>query len=145
MKVNENSDLTKGMKAVKKVFEFTLGVKNGDNVVSIHTFKAGMASVTLKLSDEDLKGLNKDKLAVFYYNEETKTFEILETTINGNEVTFKTPHFSKFIVAEKITNSDGAILPKTGGNNTNNIIIIGLLFVGVGVVTLRKRKSSINN
>ncbi|MBU3132609.1 Ig-like domain-containing protein [Clostridium gasigenes] len=145
MKVNENSDLTKGMKAVKKVFEFTLGVKNADNIVSIHTFKAGMASVTLKLSDEDLKGLNKDKLAVFYYNEETKTFEILETTINGNEVTFKTPHFSKFIVAEKITNADGVILPKTGGNNTKNIIIIGLLFVGVGVVTLRKRKSRINN
>ncbi|WP_195428568.1 LPXTG cell wall anchor domain-containing protein [Clostridium sp. D46t1_190503_E9] len=140
MKVKEDATITAGIKGVKKVFEFNLLIKNGEEIVTVHSFKDGVATVTLKLTDEDLKGLNKANLAVFYYNEETKTFEQLETTINGNEVTFKTPHFSKFIIAEKANNESGVTLPATGGNNPMNGIILGFLLVLVGGLFIFNKK-----
>ncbi len=145
MKANEDATIMAGIKGVKKVFEFNLFVKTGDNLVKIHNFKNGVATVTLKLTDEDLKGLNKENLAVFYYNEETKTFEQMETTINGNEVTFKTSHFSKFIIAEKASNENGVTLPATGGNNPIYLIIIGLIIVGAGAFMLLNKKKKEEN
>ena len=145
MKANEDATIMAGIKGVKKVFEFNLFVKTSDNLVKIHNFKNGVATVTLKLTDEDLKGLNKENLAVFYYNEETKTFEQMETTINGNEVTFKTSHFSKFIIAEKASNENGVTLPATGGNNPIYLIIIGLIIVGAGAFMLLNKKKKEEN
>ena len=145
MKANEDATIMAGIKGVKKIFEFNLYVKTGDNIVKIHEFKDGVATVTLKLTDEDLKGLNKENLAVFYYNEETKTFEQLETTINGNEVTFKTSHFSKFIIAEKVNNENGVTLPATGGNNPIYLIIIGMIIVGAGAFMLLNKKKKEEN
>ncbi|MDB1922337.1 Ig-like domain-containing protein, partial [Clostridium tertium] len=145
MKVNEDTTIMAGIKGVKKVFEFNLFVKTGDNLVKIHNFKNGVATVTLKLTDEDLKGLNRGNLAVFYYNEETKTFEQMETTINGNEVTFKTSHFSKFIIAEKASNESGVTLPATGGNNPIYLIIIGVIIVGAGAFMLLNKKKKEEN
>ncbi|MBE6054716.1 MAG: LPXTG cell wall anchor domain-containing protein [Clostridium sartagoforme] len=155
MKVKEDTTITSGIKGVKKVFEFNLYIKNGslyikdgnpyikdgNEVTNIHSFKDGVATITLKLSDEDLKGLNKENLAVFYYNEATKSFEQLETTINGNEVTFKTSHFSKFIIAEKTKNESGITLPATGGNNPTYLLIIAVLVIGAGGILLLKRKN----
>ena len=145
MKANEDATIMAGIKGVKKIFEFNLYVKTGDNIVKIHEFKDGIATVTIKLTDEDLKGLNKENLAVFYYNEETKTFEQLETTINGNEVTFKTSHFSKFIIAEKVNNENGVTLPATGGNNPIYLIIIGMIIVGAGAFMLLNKKKKEEN
>ena len=145
MKVNEDTTIMAGIKGVKKVFEFNLFVKTGDNLVKIHNFKNGVATVTLKLTDEDLKGLNRGNLAVFYYNEETKTFEQMETTINGNEVTFKTSHFSKFIIAEKASNESGVTLPATGGNNPIYLIIIGVIIVVAGAFMLLNKKKKEEN
>ncbi len=145
MKVKEDATITAGIRGVKKVFEFNLLIKNGEEVVTVHSFKDGVATVTLKLTDEDLKGLNKANLAVFYYNEETKTFEQLETTINGNEITFKTPHFSKFIIAEKANNESGVILPATGGNNPIYLIIVGIIIVGAGAFMLLSKKKKMEN
>ncbi|WP_343779320.1 LPXTG cell wall anchor domain-containing protein, partial [Clostridium sartagoforme] len=87
--------------------------------------------------------LNKGNLAVFYYDEETKTFKEMETTINGNEVTFKTPHFSKFIIAEKASNNgndNGGSLPATGGNNPIYPLVIGLIIVGAGAFFVFNKK-----
>jgi LPXTG-motif cell wall-anchored protein len=145
MKANEDATIMAGIKGVKKVFEFNLFVKTGDNLVKIHNFKNGVATVTLKLTDEDLKGLNRGNLTVFYYNEETKTFEQMETTINGNEVTFKTSHFSKFIIAEKVNNENGVTLPATGGNNPIYLIIIGMIIVGAGAFMLLNKKKKEEN
>ncbi|MCR1949439.1 Ig-like domain-containing protein [Clostridium sp. DSM 100503] len=145
MKVKEDATITAGIRGVKKVFEFNLLIKNGEEVVTVHSFKDGVATVTLKLTDEDLKGLNKANLAVFYYNEETKTFEQLETTINGNEITFKTPHFSKFIIAEKANNESGVTLPATGGNNPIYLIIVGIIIVGAGAFMLLSKKKKMEN
>ncbi|WP_460267353.1 LPXTG cell wall anchor domain-containing protein, partial [Clostridium tertium] len=143
MKANEDATIMAGIKGVKKVFEFNLFVKTGDNLVKIHNFKNGVATVALKLTDEDLKGLNRGNLAVFYYNEETKTFEQLETTINGNEVTFKTSHFSKFIIAEKVNNESGVTLPATGGNNPISGIIFGFLLVLAGTFFVFNKKNKL--
>lgn len=142
MKVNEDTSITSGIKGVKKVFEFNLYVKNGNEKTNIHNFKDGVATITIKLSDEDLKGLNKNNLAVFYYNESTKKFEELETSINGNEVTFKTPHFSKFIIAEKVKTENGITLPATGGNNPATGIVFGLvlLLIGSSFIFIKKKE-----
>ena len=91
------------------MFSFELLVTKEEGQVSIHNFADGEVEVTLALTDEDLKGLDRSKLVVLYYNEETKEYEQMETVVDGNNVTFKTPHFSKFIVAEKEVISDDGV------------------------------------
>ena len=102
----EDKKITGGLKAVNKVFSFELLVTKEDGQVSVHNFADGAAEITLALSDEDLKGLDRSKLVVLYYNEETKKYEEMETVVDGNNVTFKTTHFSKFVVAEKEVTSE---------------------------------------
>lgn len=160
--VVENSDIIKKIKAVNKVFDFNLIINKGNESLNIHNFKDGLAEVTLNLTDEDLKELNKDKLVVYYYNDVEKTFEAMETVVNGNKITFKTPHFSKYVVAEKVTDTNGGSspseetndntnnnteigkgnLPETGSVVSNNVILvlaIGIVAIG-GIIFFRKRK-----
>lgn len=160
--VVENSDIIKQIKAVNKVFDFNLIINKGNESLNIHNFKDGLAEVTLNLTDEDLKELNKDKLVVYYYNDVEKTFEAMETVVNGNKITFKTPHFSKYVVAEKVTDTNGGSSPSEGTNdNTNNnteigkgnlpetgsvvsnnvilVLAIGIVAIG-GIMFFRKRK-----
>lgn len=149
----ENSELLKGLKSVNKVFDFNLQIEYADkSVKSIHKFADGVAEITLALTDEDLKTLDKNKIKVLYYNEETKKYEALETSVDGNNITFKTSHFSKFIVAE-IDNAGQSVNDitasvKTGDNNSSrNILLFGvfaLLSLGgitiMGYSKLRKNK-----
>lgn len=160
--VVENSDIIKQIKAVNKVFDFNLIITKGNESLNIHNFKDGLAEVTLNLTDEDLKELNKDKLVVYYYNDVEKTFEAMETVVNGNKITFKTSHFSKYVVAEKVTDTNGGSSPSEGTNdNTNNnteigkgnlpetgsvvsnnvilVLAIGIVAIG-GIMFFRKRK-----
>lgn len=160
--VVENSDIIKQIKAVNKIFDFNLIINKGNESLNIHNFKDGLAEVTLNLTDEDLKELNKDKLVVYYYNDVEKTFEAMETVVNGNKITFKTPHFSKYVVAEKVTDTNGGSSPSEGANdNTNNntetgkgnlpetgsvvsnnvilVLAIGIVAIG-GIMFFRKRK-----
>lgn len=160
--VVENSDIIKQIKAVNKVFDFNLIINKGNESLNIHNFKDGLAEVTLNLTDEDLKELNKDKLVVYYYNDIEKTFEAMETVVNGNKITFKTSHFSKYVVAEKVTDTNGGSSPSEGTNdNTNNnteigkgnlpetgsvvsnnvilVLAIGIVAIG-GIMFFRKRK-----
>ena len=106
----ENSDILKDKNAVK-VFDFNLIINREDGQVNIHNFKDGLAEVEILLSDKDLEGLNKDKLVVYYYNDADKTFEAMETSVEGNKVTFKTSHFSKYVIAEKVEGNNGAGSP----------------------------------
>lgn len=161
LSTEENSDILKGLNAVGKVYNFDLTVEDKDgNKTSIHNFAEGtLAEITLTLTDEDMKNMDLTKAVVYYYNEETKKLEPMETSINGNKVTFKTPHFSKYIIAEKIndaTNVDGnsgttantsnssAVSPKTG--DTNNIAMLvaiaAISLIGVLVITKKNLKSS---
>ncbi len=161
-KVEDNSDITKNIKGLKKVFNFELSVVDKDNnVTAIHQFNDGQAEITITLSDEDLKGLDKAKLAVFYYNEETKLFEVIDTKVNGNNVTFRTPHFSKYIIAEKADentsggetqnppqennsleqSSNEKELPQTGSLATQNqVLAIGMLILISGAAILYSKR-----
>ncbi|GKU31634.1 LPXTG cell wall anchor domain-containing protein [Clostridium folliculivorans] len=135
-----NTDLVRGLKAVKKLYSFDLTVIDGDKKTPVHNFANGAAEITLTLTDEDLKDLDKNNLAVFYYNEETKKFELMETKIDGNKITFKTPHFSKFIIAEK-SKSATEVLPKTGSSfGTTTIVTLGSMLVLVGFIFFKRKK-----
>ena len=102
----KDSEITKDLKAVNKVFDFNIVVNKENEGVKIHNFKDGLAEITISLSDEELEGLNKNKLKVYYYNEETNEFEAMETKVEGNNITFKTSHFSKYVIAEEIVENN---------------------------------------
>lgn len=140
-KVEDNSDITKNIKGLKKVFNFELSVVDKDNkVTAIHKFNDGQAEITITLSDDELKGLDKAKLAVFYYNEETKQFEMMDTKVDGNNLIFKTSHFSKYIIAEKSANA-GSQLPQTGSLATQNqVLAIGMLILIAGTAILYSKR-----
>ena len=136
----DGGDITKGIKGVKKVYSFNLSIVKGDKVTQITSFAAGDVEVTLTLSDEEIKGLNSNNLGVFYYNENTKSFEYMETKVDGNKVTFKTPHFSKFIIAENNISGNGLITPKTGDVNIAGVLIL-LATISLGaMVGIRRKK-----
>lgn len=141
-----NSDLLKDIKGVKTVFNYTIKVisKDGKETI-IHKF-ANNASVeiTLPLTAEMLKGLDLNKLAAFYYNEETKKFEFVsDVKVVDNTVTFKTNHLSTFAIAEKAVSTGGTVLPKTGeaiGLNFLVVLGISLAAVGTGLVVYKKKE-----
>ncbi|ADL52248.1 family 43 glycosylhydrolase [Clostridium cellulovorans] len=159
--VKKNSDLYKDLKGINKVFSFEMVVVNGTEETVIHQFASGLAEVSINLTDEDLKGLDKNKLVVLYYNESTKKYEEMETVVNGNKVTFKTPHFSEFIIAEKsvvqtpqttdntsgvpqTTEKTSVILPQTGSFVDGNLLLLGGIIIylfGLGVVLISRKKS----
>jgi LPXTG-motif cell wall-anchored protein len=142
--VVDNTDIVKGLKAVKKLYSFDLTLVDGDKRTAIHKFANGSAEITINLSDEELKGLDKNNLSVFYYNEDTKKFELMDTKVDGSKVTFNTPHFSKFIIAEKSTNSS-QVLPKTGASfGTISLVILGAIIVMFGASTLTYKRIIIN-
>ncbi len=139
--IEDGGDLTKNIKGLKKVFNFNLAIVNGDTKTIIHNFANGEAEITLILTDEELKGLDKNNLIVFYYNEQANKFEAMETRVEGNNVTFKTSHFSKFIIAEKAIDNSGVTLPDTGSPiSTSTLLLIGILSIGAGI-TLRRKYS----
>lgn len=166
--IMENSDIIKNIKAVNKVFDFNLLINKEDGTVNVHNFNDGQAEVTLTLSDKDLEGINKDNILVYYYNEAEKKFEAMETVVNGNEVTFKTSHFSKYVIAEKMEvskddssstnkNSTGANdtvenknesgkgqLPETGSRvSSTTVLVLAIVAVAIGgTMSFRKRRHS---
>ncbi|WP_066890372.1 endo-alpha-N-acetylgalactosaminidase family protein [Clostridium nigeriense] len=162
LNVLENSEIIKNIKAVNKVFDFNLIINNEDGTINIHEFKDSVAEIKITLTDKDLEGLNKEKIVVYYYNDSTKKFEAMETEVNGNEITFKTTHFSKYVIAEKIEVNSGdskpstdnssnnttetgkGELPETGSRVSSTIILvlaIGIVAVG-GTMFTRKRKDA---
>ncbi len=161
----ENSDIVENIKGLNKVFDFNLIINKEDGTTSIHNFKDGLVEIKINLTDKDFEGLNKDKIVVYYYNDSTKAFEEMETSVNGNDVTFKTPHFSKYVIAEKIETNNGETSSNEGTNGSNTptenktetgkgqlpetgsavssttilVLALGMLAIG-GVMFFRKRK-----
>nr|WP_274600944.1 S8 family serine peptidase [Clostridium yunnanense] len=118
--VEDGASLTKGLKAVSKIFKFEAIVDDNGNKTTVHKFSnEAEATITITLSDNELKGLDKSKLAIFYYNEETKKFEEMSTKVDGNKVTFKTPHFSQYILAEKQATTNTGSGNSNSGTNSN--------------------------
>ncbi|ADL52247.1 family 43 glycosylhydrolase [Clostridium cellulovorans] len=151
--IKENSDLYKDLKGINKVFSFEMLVVNGTEETVIHQFASGLVEVSVNLTDEQLNGLDKNKLVVLYYNDVTKSYEEMETTIDGNKITFKTPHFSDFIIAEKTqatgtsntSNTTSVILPQTGSFVDSSLLLVaGLIIIlsGLGIVLISRKKDA---
>jgi len=69
-------------------------VRNG-NVIRIDEFKT---PIVVKI---ELKGLwNRDKLAVYYLDEENNTLEFVTGKVTGNHIIIRLSHFSKYLVIE---------------------------------------------
>lgn len=141
LNTKKDSEILKGLKAVNSVFNLEAIINKEDgSKVQIHNFANGVAEVTLNLTDDELKGLDKSKLVVFYYNEKDKTFEAMETKVNGNAVTFKTPHFSSFIIAEaKDGKPVNKATVKTGDTQPIVLLASVLVLSGVALVVLKKK------
>lgn len=134
-----NDPILSGVKDIGKVFDFNLGTykQDGTKIKDIHNFKSGKAKITVKLTNEDVKNLDTTKLGAFYYNEETKMWELIGGTFDKNAMTFtfETPHFSKYTIAQI-----NGTLPQTGAFlNNNDLIIAALVLIALGVVLFVKK------
>ncbi len=145
----KDSDILKDIKAVNKVYEFDLEIYYGSEVKKIHNFAEGNVEVTLNLTNDDLKNLDKTKLSVMYYNEETKKFEKMDTKINDNLVTFTTSHFSKFVIAEvdnnQVVNKTANTTKTNDINNVSGILLFTLgslvvMTIGMSTIYVKKRR-----
>ncbi|MBD7910833.1 MULTISPECIES: prolyl oligopeptidase family serine peptidase [Clostridium] len=139
--VEENSDITRNITGLKKIFVFNLSVVNGDSKTPIHGFNEGQAEITIVLTDEEMKELDRNNLSVFYYNESSNKFEALETRVEGDNVIFKTIHFSKFIIADSaLDKSMREVMPKTGDLLDINKIVLMMMLSLIGILIAIKNK-----
>jgi hypothetical protein len=124
------------LKSIGKLFNFSLATykQDGTRIKDIHAFKSGKAKISIKLTSEEVKGLDTTKLAAFYYNESAKLWEEVGGSYNKETMTFtfETNHFSKYTIAQV----NGA-LPQTGSvlNFTNLMLLaVILILIGSGVL-----------
>lgn len=130
----EENTLKTGVHAVNKLFSYELIV---DGQI-IHNFKSGQAKISITLSEEDLKGFDLNKLGVYYYNEAAKQLELMDTTINGNVITFSTVHFSQYIIAEKTNGT----LVKTGSSVDFVLLVqvaVVLIILGMSLLVIYRK------
>lgn len=141
--ISTGDNIINKLRGIKKVFQFDMTIfdKNCNEIRDIHQFKNGKAKVNIKLTAEDIKGLDVTKLAAFYYNETSKTWENMGGSFDKSSMTFtfETAHFSKFALleADKTTN-----LPKTGSPvDMTSLIIAGCLSLLAGCFLLLNKKT----
>ncbi|ADL53137.1 WD40/YVTN/BNR-like repeat-containing protein [Clostridium cellulovorans] len=134
------------IKGVNKVFEFTTAVydSNGNKLQDIIQFNNGnKATITLKLTADDINGLDTNKLASYYYNDSTNKFEGLGGTFDSanNTFTFETSHFSNFVLAESIV--EAPVLTTTGSPIDMTVLLtLGTIVLGIGTVIILRKKES---
>ncbi|MGG5252710.1 LPXTG cell wall anchor domain-containing protein [Neobacillus sp. SM06] len=129
--------------AKSPVYNFTIVVDGK----SIHQFSV---PITLNF-DVDLSKVKEPKnLKVFYYNENTKEWDLVPGAVfNNGKVTVNTPHFSTFTVFEVSGNSQHvqtASAPSTEyglpdtGTSIYNYLLAGILLVIIGATLLVYRR-----
>jgi uncharacterized protein YjdB len=140
--ISSSQNSTSQFMIAGKTFEISMQIidENG-KVTDIHNFDNNKkVKITIHLSEEDLKGLDIEKLSAFYFNVSTNKWE----EISGGKFdkatsnfTFETSHFTEFAVMESTiaaTNNTGSI-PKTGSPMDLTIVIsMGLMLIGIGVL-----------
>ncbi len=139
--VFSNDSLLNNIKDIGKLFEFSLTTHKSDGTLikDIHNFVSGKATISIKLTNEDISKLDVNKLAAFYYNESTKTWEVIGGTFNKDTMvfTFETSHFSKYTIAE--TNN---VLPQTGSfADTTSLMILSAIIIAIGIVLISRKES----
>lgn len=146
-KVSFEDSILSSIKSIGRSYDFSLATFNqdGTKIKEIHDFKNGKARMSIKISNDDIQNLNKSKLAAFYYNEVTKSWENVGGTFDKNTMifTFETTHFSKYTIAQipETILQNGEILPQTGIIfSFNNLLLLAGISLLCGTILLNKRK-----
>ncbi|MDT8717445.1 S8 family serine peptidase [Clostridium sp. 19966] len=116
---------TSGLKIAGKVYDFNLyQTDSAGTATHITSFNGAVATIVMKLSADDIKGLDASRLAAYYYNEATKAWELVGGAFDANTstLTFTTPHFSTYVVAEKpkTTSTTGDSGSGTSGSGSDS-------------------------
>lgn len=82
---------------VSSVYDFEITVEKDGKTSTVSTFSKPI-EVSLPVNASAVK--NADKVAAYYVNETTNTLEYVGSKYANGKVTFKTNHFSKFVVVE---------------------------------------------
>ena len=72
------------------------------NFTTTGTLTSAKVEIPYSLEKIKTKGLNEDNLTLYYFNEETKTLEPVETTVNKTAKTLTSTlnHFSKYLIGD---------------------------------------------
>ena len=157
--IYENSDLLDNIKSVGKIYEMSLLTKDGK---AITDFGDSKVKVSITLTEDQLKDLNTNKLAAYYYNEDKKSWEKIDGGVFNNgssRFEFETNHFTKFTIIEenkdedKVVNTNNnkatssgnttidKVLTKTGTAASKEVMMtLSAILSAVGVLLLRKNK-----
>lgn len=137
----DNANIIKNLKAVNKIFNFNLSIVNSSGEIDIHNFADGSSDIKLTLLENEIEAIDKEKAVVFYYNEGSEEFEMMSSRVNGNEVTFNTNHFSKFIIAETVAVPTPEALEETGSLiSIKTLSMASLILILIGVCIFYRRR-----
>lgn len=164
-KIDLINRIPSGIQIVGNPLNLNVELRNSSDafIRDIHQFANNeKIKVTIKLTSDEIKGIDTSKLTMYYYDEVNMQWVEIGGSYDTNtmEYTFYTPHFTKFAVMQKLsttttsssasssgsvlsetTTNKKTILPKTGSIFDFNIIIgIGVILITLGAMTLRKRK-----
>lgn len=127
--------------------KFNVGVRaiaNGQEIVQLYDIKLmlngktiqpnGQAKVTLTLKDEQEQYTN---LQIVYVADDG-TSTIIPSTVNGNEISFITDHFSYYAIVGT-AGSKAAPIPKTGETRTA-LPIVGIVLLSVSILIAYKKR-----
>ncbi|SEN40419.1 LPXTG-motif cell wall anchor domain-containing protein [Mesobacillus persicus] len=142
--------------ALGAVYDFTITA--GSTVIS--DFNGQEVTFTLEVNPDLVADLDPSLVKAFYYNEETKEWEVIEDSVYDPAtglVTATTTHFSTYGVFKDdssetkgtpsvaSTGTNGNILPNTATNQFN-LLALGLLLVAMGaVVIVSRRRTNMNS
>ena len=159
-KIYEDKDLLANIKSVGKIFDLSLVSKDGKTITD---FGDSKVKVSITLTEDQLKNLNTNKLAAYYYNENKNTWEKIDGGIFNNgssRFEFETNHFTKFTIVDESKDEDklvntndsnkgttsskttiGKILTKTGTAASKEVMLtLSTILATVGIVLMRKNK-----
>jgi lactocepin len=118
-KIYDDQELLLNLKSIGKVIDLSLADSAGK---LISDFNGNKVKVSIKLTDEQLKNLDKSKLSAYYYDESSKSWKELggEFINEASVFNFETTHFTKFTIAEKeVTKSGGDVKDNSSNGDTN--------------------------
>ncbi|SHK52126.1 repeat domain (List_Bact_rpt) [Clostridium cavendishii DSM 21758] len=156
------NNVPNGTKAVGNPLSLDIQLfdKNDILVKCIHEFENNeKVKVTIKLTDDDIKGLDTSKLSIYYYNEVNKTWEELGGNFDEGTMTFTfyTQHFSIFAVMQKTSTVNpvptspvvntpvtNALLQTGSLINTYTTISFASILMVAGFILLRRKTKRVN-
>ncbi|WP_415815477.1 LPXTG cell wall anchor domain-containing protein [Mesobacillus thioparans] len=136
--------------AIGPVYNFTISAGSQ----TLHDFGGKKITIALKVDPKKVKGIDTAKIKIFYYNEDTKEWEVLKDSVYDAKtgiVSATTTHFSTFGVFEDTDESKGSPvtkdekgkkLPNTATNVYNYTLAGLLLLIGGIYLFIRQRRKA---